>query len=183
MSNRKIIFVAGAHGAGKGHLCSKLAPRLNAHHITASDLIRNRKTFGEAKAISGIDANQSILVEELKVFETTSSIVLLDGHCCLYNTAFEIEPLPLEVFRALNVVCVILLTCDPAEIMARLIKRDQKTSGFSLERVERLQSAEQTHAREVSEMLHIPLTKLDVTEEPTTDTLDALASDIKRMVG
>nr|VFK61483.1 MAG: adenylate kinase [Candidatus Kentron sp. UNK]VFK69103.1 MAG: adenylate kinase [Candidatus Kentron sp. UNK] len=181
--NRNIIFIAGAHGVGKRHLCEQLAPRLDARHVAASDLIRNRRTFGEAKAISGIDANQAILVEELTAFKTTKSMVLLDGHFCLYNADFEIEPLPSEVFRALNVAYTVLLTCNPAEIMARLIKRDRKTSGFSLEKVERLQLAEQRHAREISEALHIPLTELDVTEKPTPNALDTLASDIKREIG
>nr|VFJ44608.1 MAG: adenylate kinase [Candidatus Kentron sp. FW]VFJ54223.1 MAG: adenylate kinase [Candidatus Kentron sp. FW] len=182
INNRRIVFVAGSHGTGKGYLCEKLAPWLDAQHVVASDLIRNRRTFGETKAISGIDANQSILIEELKAFETTKSIVLLDGHFCLYNAVFKIESLPPEVFRALNVAYAILLTCDPAVIITRLLKRDQRTSGFSLERVEQLQIAEQRHARKISGTLHIPLTELDVTEEPTSDALDRLASDIKREI-
>lgn len=180
---RKVVFVAGAHGAGKGHFCTNLAPHINANHVAASSLIRNRKNLGDAKAISGIGQNQAILVEELRSFESHQPVVLLDGHFCLYDQRFNIEFLPSELFQALAINYIIVLTCDPDEILSRLYDRDDQKSGLSIEHVERLQTAEREHARCVSNTLGTQLVEIDVTTELQQSSLSDLAANIRESIG
>lgn len=162
MEDRRIVFVAGVHGVGKGYLCGKLAPMLGGVHITASSLIKGRKEMGVAKAISGIDANQAILVEELAKFKTTSSFVLLDGHFCLYNQVYEVRPIAPRLFNELNVAYIVMLTCAPTVILNRLIQRDKNVSNLSIYQLEKLQNSEVEHSRLVAEEINAPITFLDV---------------------
>ena len=150
MKNSNIIFVAGVHGAGKDSLCERLGPTIGGEHVTASGLIRKRKSLGVAKAIAGIDANQSILVEELEYFETNKPYILLDGHFCLFNTKFEIQLLPITLFRALKIAYILLLTCSPRVILERLNDRDKGESNLTLHNCENLQNAEVNQAKKVS---------------------------------
>lgn len=177
--SRAVVFVAGAHGAGKGHFCTNLAPLINAQHLSASSLIRNRKNIGAAKAIVGIDQNQTILVEELRRFESHKSVILLDGHFCLFNEEFYIKQLPSKLFELLSIDYVVLLTCDPTEILNRLQNRDNHASGLSVNNIKCLQAAERTHSRNVSDALCIPVTEIDVTTEPLDLRLSELASEIR----
>lgn len=165
MKDRHIVFVAGVHGVGKGYLCDRLAPMLDGVHITASSLIINRKELGEAKAISGIDANQAILVEELDKFKTTSPFVLLDGHFCLYNQEYEIQPIAPRLYKELNVAYIVMLTCTPTVILNRLIQRDKNVSNLSISHLDKLQNAEVEHSRLVSGEINVPITFLDVSGE------------------
>ena len=176
--NKNIVFVAGVHGVGKGYLCSRLAPMIDGEHVTASSLIRNRKALGPAKAISGIDANQDILVEELSKFQTAKSVVILDGHFCLYNKEFKIENLSLSLFKELHVSYIVILTCSPALIFESLINRDKDISQFSLSRIAQLQDAELNQSDIISKALCVPIMSIDVTTVTTSD-LARLSSDIK----
>jgi adenylate kinase len=179
MRSSNIIFIGGAHGVGKGHFCERLAPLVDGDHVTASDLIRNRKTMGPVKAIPGIDSNQAILVEELARYSTSKSCVLLDGHFCLYDTTMKLETLPIELYRALRVSYIILLSCLPEIILERLFLRDGNRSGLSLENIEQLRRAEIAHARRVAQTLDVPITEFDVSEENAPLKLDVLVTQLK----
>lgn len=179
MTNRKIIFVAGVHGVGKGYCCERLGPIIDGQHIKASGLIRNRKSLGAAKAIEGIDANQSILVEELEQYESEKPYILLDGHFCLFNTKLEIQFLPIALFRELNIDFILLLTCAPKLVMERLSSRDKGASNLTLLNSDKLQNAEISHAYEVSSNLQIPLTKLDTSADVTSKDIEILLEIIK----
>jgi len=178
MKARPVVFAAGVHGVGKGYLCGSLAPIIDGEHITASSLIKNRKELGSAKAISGIDANQAILVEELAKFDTAKPVVLLDGHFCLYNKEFEIEFLSPVLFKELNVSYIVMLICSPSVVIDRLMKRDQNIANLSIFHIEQLQNAELKHSRVISELLDIPIELIDVTDDMTSDLVD-LSGKIK----
>jgi len=165
VENKRNVFVAGVHGVGKGYLCGKLAPMLDGVHITASSLIKGRKALGVAKAITGIDANQAILVEELAKFKAASPFVLLDGHFCLYNKEYEIEPIDVRLFKELSVAYIVMLTCAPSIILNRLVRRDNNASNLSIFHLEKLQNAEIEHSRLISWKLNVPITFLDVSSE------------------
>nr|WP_321465128.1 ATP-binding protein [uncultured Desulfobulbus sp.] len=162
VNNRRIVFVAGVHGVGKGYFCGKLAPILDGLHITASSLIKGRKKLGAAKAISGIDENQAVLVEELAKCKTASPFILLDGHFCLYNKEYEICPIAPCLFNELNVDYIVMLTCIPSVILDRLIRRDKNVSKLSIDKLEKLQTAEVEHSRLVANEINVPITFLDV---------------------
>ena len=172
MEAKPVVFAAGVHGVGKGYLCGKLASIIDGEHITASNLIKNRKKLGSAKAISGIDANQAILVEELAKFDTAKPVVLLDGHFCLYNKEFEIEFLPPALFKELNVSYIVMLICSPSVIIGRLMKRDKNIANLSIFHIDQLQKAELKHSHVISELLNIPITLIDVTDDTTSDLTD-----------
>lgn len=155
MGARRIVFIAGVHGVGKGYLCGRLAPMINGEHLTASNLIKNRKVLGEKKAISGIDENQSILVDELAAFKTEKPYILLDGHFCLYNEKHEIELLPEILFEKLNVAYIVTLICPPSTIMERLVNRDKNISNLSLNHIYKLQKFEIEQSHKISNFLKI----------------------------
>ncbi|MBM9614711.1 AAA family ATPase [Desulfobulbus rhabdoformis] len=162
MRTRRIVFVAGVHGVGKGYLCDRLTSMIDGEHVTASGLIKGRKELGVAKAISGIDANQAILVEELAKFKTTSPFVLLDGHFCLYNQEYEVSSIAPRLFKELNVAYIVMITCAPSVILNRLINRDKNVSNLSTTQLEKLQNSEVEHSRLVAEEINVPITFLDV---------------------
>jgi adenylate kinase len=181
MSSPNIIFVGGAHGVGKGYFCRRVAPLIDADHVAASDLIRNRKAMGPAKAIPGIDANQNILIEELCRYRTSKPFVILDGHFCLYNASMKLEILPIDLYRALRVSFLVLLICTPAVIVERLFLRDRNNSGLSLDDIGQLQKAEIEHARKVALSLNVPIAELDVSADIAPMDLDVLATELKRL--
>ena len=171
-TNKLTAFVGGAHGAGKGHFCSTLAPRIKAEHHSASSLIRGRKDIGPAKAIDGIDDNQTILVEEFFKVQATQDRVILDGHFCLYNLRMEIEPIPAEVYRLLGINHILLLTAEPEIIYSRLKKRDGSNLGLTLDQIANLQEAEALHAQKVGVSLGLSLVQLDISAEEITNALE-----------
>ncbi len=179
MLKRNIIFIAGVHGVGKGYCCKKLAPIIDGQHISASGLIRNRKSLGAAKTVEGIDVNQSILIEELENYKSDKPYILLDGHFCLFNTKLEIQFLPLVLFSELKIDSILLLTCAPKIIMERLNDRDQGSPNLTRANIEKLQDAEITHANEISLTLRIPLKELDTSTNITSEDIDVLYENIK----
>ena len=183
MTKANIFFVAGSHGVGKGHFCRKLSSLIDGDHVTASSLIRKRRKMGVAKAISGIDQNQSILVEELNRYRTSRSCILLDGHFCLYNTKMDIEVLPIELYKALNLSYIVLLTCLPAIIFKRLNQRDGNKSGLSQGDIDRLQDEEIDHAHTIAHSLKIPITQLDVSDEEIVQRLNVLLTKLRGRYG
>ncbi|WP_148715043.1 AAA family ATPase [Chitinolyticbacter meiyuanensis] len=170
--NKITAFVGGAHGAGKGHFCSALAPRIKAEHYSASSLIRGRKDIGPAKAVDGIDNNQAILIEEFSKLQATTPRVILDGHFCLYNLRMEIEPIPAEVYRLLGINHILLLTAEPEIIYSRLQQRDGSNVSLSIQQVANLQEAEAQHAHKVGVSLGLTVLQLDVGGEGITSALN-----------
>lgn len=180
MKNKNVSFVTGAHGVGKGYLCGKLAPMLNAEHITASSLIRKRKLLGPAKAVEGIEANQIMLIEEFFGLSTAKPIILLDGHLCLYDSRNKINALPVSLFLELGVKSIVLVVCDPNEIFARINKRDHGMSALSLNQLDVLQAAEKECSQLISQSLCIPLIEVECTQELTSEALKSVANKIER---
>ncbi|MDD2468893.1 MAG: ATP-binding protein [Desulfobulbus sp.] len=177
MKIRRVVFVAGVHGVGKGYFCDRLSLLIDGEHVTASSLIKGRKELGESKAISGIDANQAMLIEELGKLDVSKPFVLLDGHFCLYNKLYEIQPINRFLFKELNVAYIVMLICDPSVILNRLVQRDNNVSNLSMHHLEKLQNAEVEHARLVSGMLNVPLTFLDVSGDGIS-SLSELSEEI-----
>lgn len=179
MDHRLVVFINGVHGVGKGHLCKILAPIINAEHITASSLIGMRKSLGSAKPITGIDANQSILVEEFRLLESSKNTILLDGHFCLFDSELRIQYLPIALFRALDVAHVISLTCSPQTAKDRLEKRDGEGLGLALKCITELQLAESRHSRMVASELGLSMSELDTTKELSFSKIHQIATTIK----
>ena len=156
-----IIFLAGVHGVGKGFLGALVAKSLGMEHLTASRLIKEekgRETWGADKRVAELDDNQSALIRAVGQLTESGQDILLDGHFVLRGTSGEVVRLAKEVFAALQLAGVVLLTEDAQLITGRLEIRDGTV--VSSESISELAAEESAHAREVCSVLRVPLTVL-----------------------
>ncbi|EGQ9890886.1 AAA family ATPase [Vibrio cholerae] len=146
---KKIHFVAGVHGAGKGTLCSKLKESLNIPIYSCSDLIKENSDYvEETKEVTTAERNQRALL--IGLAEIQDSEFLLDGHFCLVGKNQEIIQLSYDVFDEINPCSIILVSANVTEIYERLNARD----GYALNKnvLYRLQSQEKQRVSEYSEL-------------------------------
>jgi predicted transcriptional regulator/adenylate kinase len=152
-ANADLIFISGAHGVGKSHLCAKASSSLGVRSYSASKLIKqfpanNKKT-------SSIDENQSLLINSLKKLSSIKSPLLLDGHFVLLDIDNRVTEIPEQTFRDINPSQIILITDSPEAILERNVARG--ITDFSLKTINELQSKEILHAKRVAKSLHIPI--------------------------
>lgn len=139
----KIIFVSGAHGAGKGTLCQSLQRKLGYSIYSCSDLIKKYSDYIEIdKSINNADKNQLSLLAGLR--DIDEEIIFLDGHFCLVGEDDQIVDLSYEVFDAINPYKIVNVTCDESSIHQRLLSRDGASLGIEVLRL--LQIAESKRA-------------------------------------
>lgn len=153
------LFVGGIHGVGKSTLCDSTFAPAGYHCVTASSLIRLAKSYSDrGKLVDDISDNQAALLKQLEVEKKTRSHLMLDGHFCLLNGHGVVEPIEIDVFRAMAPSALLLVKCEPELIAARLNNRDGKN--WSPEMLRDFQAAEEDHAMKISEALQIRLTTL-----------------------
>lgn len=161
-----VIFLSGVHGVGKGFLGAPVAKSLGIDHFTASQLIREEigsSTWGADKRVVELDDNQSALIRAVSHRCEARQDILLDGHFVLRGSSGELVRLSKEVFSALNLAGVILLTENSETIAERLKGRDGITT--NLESITELAAAELDHAHFVCRFQRIPLTVLHSPDE------------------
>ena len=169
-----VIFLAGVHGVGKGHLGIPVAKTLGISHLAASQLIREEKgraTWGTDKKVADLDDNQFALIRAVAQKRITDGDILLDGHFVLRNSEGILVPLEQSVFTDLKLSGVILLTEDANIIAGRLALRDGATT--NLNEISKLADAESAHAHAVCQALGLPLLVLHAPTESAV--LDAVA--------
>ncbi|EHH2473726.1 AAA family ATPase [Vibrio vulnificus] len=153
---KKIVFVSGVHGAGKGTLCRLLYEQLDVKSYAASDLIKSHSQYVEEnKLIDSADKNQQALIQGLSRLQEDK--LLLDGHFCLLNKNKEIVKLNYSVFDAMKLSLVVYVECKPVELRGRLMTRDG--TDFSVEFLRSFQNAEYEHAQNFCFDRNIPLIK------------------------
>lgn len=165
------IFVAGIHGVGKTHLAKPAASRLGLRYATASQLIREergRGTWDQSKRVDEVELNQLALVAAMSRLRSAGERVLLDGHFVLRTSVGVHERLPAAVFRDLGCKVVVLLTCAPQTVLARLSSRGDES--WSAAEINQFGESEAEHAASVSAVLGLSLTTL---HEPTAQEFDA----------
>lgn len=151
------IFVGGIHGVGKSTLCDSAFAPAGYHCVTASSLIRLRRSHSDReKLVDDIPDNQTALIEQLELEKITRRHLLLDGHFCLLNGEGEVEPIRIEVFEAMSPSALVLVKCDPKVVADRLTNRDKKE--WCPEMLQQFQEAEEKHAKLVAKVLQAPLT-------------------------
>lgn len=151
------LFVGGIHGVGKSTLCDSTFAPAGYHCVTASSLIRLAKTHSDrGKLVDEISDNQVALLKQLEVEKETRSHLLLDGHFCLLNGQGLVEPIEIDVFKAMAPSALLLVKCEPEVIAARLNNRDRKS--WSPEMLRDFQAAEENHAVQISKSLRVELT-------------------------
>lgn len=127
---KKIIFVCGVHGAGKGTLCRALSARLGIRTYSASDIIKSSSNYIESsKFTSSAKDNQSALIKGLNRISDNS--LLLDGHFCLLSKKASIVDIDFETFHAIAPSVVIYVYASVEEIYRRLLARDGTSPSLS----------------------------------------------------
>ncbi|WP_069447550.1 ATP-binding protein [Vibrio scophthalmi] len=120
---RKVVFISGVHGAGKGTMSRVLASCLGVRTFSSSNLIKENSAYVEhSKFVANVDKNQLALIHGLQ--KINDDKLLLDGHFCLLNSKKEIVDLKFEIFDAIAPSVIINVVCDVMEIQRRIYKRD-----------------------------------------------------------
>lgn len=145
------IFVAGSYGVGKSTLCCALSKALAIPAYSAGDLISNvnGEQYGANKAVKDKEANQDILVIEIKRKLKQYPTILLAGHFCIFDKLNCVEELPHSVFEQILIEQILLLEADPQRILDNLNVRDKKK--YECQQIELLLSEERRVAEEISQ--------------------------------
>ena len=152
-----MIFISGIHGVGKTFFCNLVKERLGIKSYSASKLIADKKKSGFTldKLVTDIDENQLYLLEAIKDLRSNTGDFLLDGHFCLLNQDGIITHIPVSTFTMLAPDLIILLTEEPSIIVKRRKERDN--INYLISDIKEFQDKEIEYAKEVSELLNIPL--------------------------
>lgn len=151
-----IVFIGGIHGSGKGQICDFLTAKTELVHLTASQVIKwEELSPQEEKIVRDISETQNRLITNLNSVIENGKSYLLDGHYCLLNKDGNPEKVPIQTFIDINPIKLILVYAEPIIIKERLEVRDSKKYDLSL--ITDFQNLELEFAKEISEMLAIPL--------------------------
>lgn len=156
------IFVGGVHGVGKSTFCEQAARALGIQHRSASAMIKSQQAEAistTGKAVVSPAANQRLLIQAVSAFFTTGEkVLLLDGHFTIPTTAGHVEPIPKDVFEALNIRAVVVLVEEPLIIHNHRKGRDGAAPDVIA--IELAQAMELEHARKIACAMTCPLTTL-----------------------
>ena len=122
---KRILFVAGVYGVGKTTLCDILSEKYLISSYSSSELISkcNHEEYGKNKYVTNSNRNQEILVNQVNKIKDESFI--LNGHFCLKEKNNKVILLENEVFKKLNLSCILLLSASVEIIKENLFKRDK----------------------------------------------------------
>jgi len=155
----KLIMVGGIHGAGKTSLCRALAPVLGAEWVSAGAVLRSAKggpVPGQDKVVENVKENQEAIVQVLaSTLAGIETPVLLDGHFVLWKGPNQVAEVPVDYFRALDPVALVIMDTPIGVIKHRLNIRDSEA--YSRDELNHLRTAEISHGQSVSQALDIPL--------------------------
>ncbi|MCW3789372.1 ATP-binding protein [Plebeiibacterium sediminum] len=156
-NERKIIFIGGVHGVGKGTICKIITMQLPLEHLVASELIKWSEISSNShiKNIDNINATQDKLLIALNNKGIDSKNYLLDGHFCLINNDNRPIEVPINTFKSINPVLLLLLVDSPKSIKEKLEKRDGVS--YNIEFIDNLQKREIIYAKKVSNELNCEL--------------------------
>lgn len=153
---RNIIFVAGAHGTGKGKICQYLCEHYFCEYLSVSKLLKWNK---KSKLVENVDDNQEKLIHLLKINTICDFNYIVDGHFVLMDATETCHRVEDSFFYNLKPDAIILVTCQPDVIQKRL--KDRDGISYSVEKIIDLQTAEAEHAMHISEEMAIPLITVD----------------------
>ena len=147
---KRILFVAGVYGVGKTTLCDILSEKYLISSYSSSELISkcNHEEYGKNKYVT----NQ---VNKIK-----DESFILNGHFCLKEKNNKVILLENEVFKKLNLSCILLLSASVEIIKENLFKRDKIY--YDEEYIKLLLKCEEEQAEKVSNLYKIPLLKYNM---------------------
>jgi adenylate kinase len=152
-----LFFVGGVPGAGKSTLCQQLAGLLNAQHLIASELIRYSPDPDDptGRAVADVARNQARLIAALNEIRQPGTDLILDGHFCLLDRGGHIVPVPVQAFREIDPMALLVVEAPPLRVRTRL--EDREGEPYDLDLIVRLARGERAHARRVASALNVPL--------------------------
>jgi len=156
---KKIIFVGGIHGVGKGYLCNKISKVYKIKYFSASKIIKWEEISSlNNKSVEDINFTQNRLIKGLNEVIKNDKYYILDGHYCLLNTKNEPESVNIETFELINPI-VLSVVVEDIEIIARRLSNRDKTN-YNFELLKRMQDMEIDYAQFLSKKLNIPFVKI-----------------------
>jgi adenylate kinase len=162
------IFVGGIHGVGKGYLCSSLVTRFkDIKHLSASEVIKWHG--GTNKEVENIEYTQNRLIQNLKKIISPDEKYLLDGHFCLLKTDNTIEDIPLNTFREINPILIIVVVDEVELIKERLDKRDNKI--YNIDILKRFQDRELSYAKTISDEFGVECVQVSSNDADTITSI------------
>ncbi|MDQ0477096.1 ATP-binding protein [Chryseobacterium sp. MDT2-18] len=166
---KNIIFIGGIHGSGKGRICEDLKNEIDLIHLTASEVLNWKELSSqEEKQVNDINQTQDRLISNLNKIVKEDKTYLLDGHYCLLNKDGYPEKIPIQTFKDINPMKLILVTADPKIIKERLENRDAKS--YNIRLIGDFQNLEINYAKELSHILQSPIHIID-SEQFNIETL------------
>jgi len=152
---KKIIFIGGIHGVGKGTFCQKIFDSYQVEWFSASDLLRwSEISTKENKRVADFDETQQRLLQGIKNRVPNNKLSLLDGHFCLLNNDGIPEVINEEVFYQIRPMAIGIISSNLNIVKGRLESRDRKT--YNLDTLSNMQKMEIEHSKKISLHLDIP---------------------------
>lgn len=152
---KKIIFLSGVHGVGKGYIAKQIEKEVNMPIYEASKLIRlNGVPSDKNKRVDNVGNNQELLINSINNL-ISDEIFILDGHTCLITADSNIESIDINYFRKINIIGIISIYDDINIIKERIYKRDN--TNFSKSVLDNLQRTEIENTKQLSKQLCVPL--------------------------
>lgn len=153
--DRKIIFLGGIHGVGKGTLAKKISSQFSLQHLSASEVLKwNEISKSGNKKVFNFTTTQERLLYNLELITQPENFYLLDGHFVLLNSKGDPEKIDESTFIAINPISIILLTSTPRVIAEQLRKRDGVQ--YDLGTLKKMQEMEWDHSFHIAKKLNIP---------------------------
>lgn len=166
---KNIIFIGGVHGSGKGTICKSIKGKTEFIHLTASEVLKwEELNSQEEKKVANINQMQDRLVYNLNKVVKFNKKYLLDGHYSLLNKDGAPEKIPLQTFKDIDPIKLILVTAEPKVIKERLESRDSKY--YDIKLIEDFQNLEFKYANQLSQILESPILIIN-SEKFKTDNL------------
>ncbi|WP_304442149.1 hypothetical protein [Rhodoferax sp. OV413] len=134
---------------------------------------RGRASWGAEKVVSEMELNQQALIAATQRLNASGKSLVLDGHFVLRVAPGQHEPIPLNVFGALNCVAIILLQCPISVLSERLLGRGD--ASWPHDELIRFSKAEFDHGLTVATTLQIPFVPL---ETPSRDDLESCLQEL-----
>jgi adenylate kinase len=157
ISELSIIFIGGIHGVGKTKFSEMASKLLGVPRLSASELITHqiRSPAAINKRVQNVGKNQNALISAIESYPLKDTKFILDGHFCVLDSLGVIQKIPIETFRELAPVAVIVLLGYLGQIQKRLLYRDKRKFPRGL--LNNLQEAEKEHAKRTCRLLNIPI--------------------------
>lgn len=162
-----VIFIAGIYCVGKSTICKKIKEKYSIKDYNASDLISfvNKESYGATKVVKDKNMNQKILISEVEKLLKNEDRILLSGHFCIKNKNEDVDILPMDTYRHLNIEIIFVLTRPILKIQEELKRRDSKE--YSLEFLKNMQNTEIECAKKVAELIDRPIKIIEMMFDET----------------